>query len=170
MPFIPEFLGGPNGWMGIVAALILLVAFFRKPLGAIWRRMKSFARLLDTWNGVEEKKDKSGAVIQEAAPGILARLISVESSTSKIPNIESKFEDLEQYTKRIHHEVTPNHGGSLKDAVTRIENSANETASKLAETTEKLDEHIEIAKESDRAQEQLVKDVGTLKTKYAPEN
>lgn len=148
--------------MGITATLILLVAFFWKPLRAIWKRMKSFARLLDTWNGIEEVRDKSGAVTQDAVPGILARLISVETSTSKIDGLESQIE-------RIHHEVTPNHGGSIKDEVKRIETAVTKTASALSETVEKLDEHIVIAKESDKAQEQLVKDLGTLKSKYAPE-
>lgn len=152
MPVIPEFLGGPNGWLGITSVLILLVAFFWKPVRVIWARFREFATFLDQWSGKPEKKDRSGQIVQHAEPGMAARILT-----------------LEEKTERIHHEVTPNHGGSLKDAVSRIETSSKETAYKLAETTEKLDEHIVIAKESDKAQEQLVKDVGTLKSKYAPE-
>lgn len=48
----------------------------------------------------------------------------------------------------------------------RIEERGNETANKLAETTEKLDQHIVIAKESDKAQEKLVEDVGKLTNQY----
>jgi len=169
MPPIPEFLGGPNGWMFWTCALILIGGLLWKPVRAAGKRIQQFFRLLDTWSGVEEVRDKSGAVIQVAAPGVLARLISVENSTSKIGGIESGFAELETFTKRIHHEVTPNHGGSIKDAVKRIEERSNEMAYKLAETTDKLDEHIVIAKESDKAQEKLVEDVGKLKSKYAPE-
>ena len=152
MPPIPEFLGGPNGWMGITAALILVAAFFWKPLRVILRRLREFADFLDQWNGKPEKKDRAGKTIQHAEPGVSARILT-----------------LEEKTERIHHEVTPNHGGSMKDALKRVEDSAKETAYKLAETTEKLDQHIEIAKESDNAQAKLVEDVGKLKSKYAPE-
>ena len=100
-----------------------------------------------------EKKDGSGQIVQHAEPGVSARILT-----------------LEEKTERIHHEVTPNHGGSIKDAVKRIEDRSNETAYKLAEATAKLDEHIVIAKKSDKAQEKLVEDVGKLKSKYAPES
>ncbi|MFJ2619677.1 hypothetical protein [Glutamicibacter sp. NPDC087344] len=149
MPVIPEFFGGPNGWMGTIAVLLVLTAFFWKPVKVIWARLKELAAFLDQWNGKPEKKDRSGQIVQHAEPGMAARILT-----------------LEEKTERIHHEVTPNHGGSLKDAVSRIENNLKETAYKLAETTEKLDEHIVVAKESDKAQEQLVKDVGKLTNQY----
>lgn len=152
MPPIPEFLGGSNGWMFWTCALTLLGGVLWKPLRVIWRRLREFAVFLDQWNGKPEKKDRSGQVIQHAVPGVAGRILT-----------------LEEKTERIHHEVTPNHGGSMKDALKRVEDSAQETAYKLAETTEKLDQHIEIAKESDKAQDKLVEDVGKLKSKYAPE-
>lgn len=152
MPIIPEWLGGPNGWIGIAAVLILLIAFFWKPVKVIWSRLKEFGAFLDQWNGKPEKRDRANGIVQHAELGVSARILA-----------------LEEYTKQIHHEVTPNHGGSIKDAVKRIEDRGNETAYKLAETTEKLDEHIDVAKESDKAQERLVADVGKLKSKYAPE-
>lgn len=152
MPVIPELLGGANGWLGYTAVMILLIAFFWKPVKVVWSRLKEFAAFLDQWNGKPEKKDRSGQIVQHAEPGVSARILT-----------------LEEKTERIHHEVTPNHGESIKDAVKRIEDRSNETAYKLAETTAKLDEHIVIAKESDKAQEKLVQDAGTLKSKYAPE-
>ena len=152
MPIIPEWLGGANGLLGGTATLILLIAFFWKPVRVIWRRFREFAAFLDQWNGKPEQKDRAGLVTQHAEPGVAARILA-----------------LEEYTSRIHHEVTPNHGGSMKDAVKRIEDRGNETAYKLAETTEKLDEHIVIAKESDKSQEKLAADIAKLKSKYAPE-
>jgi len=149
MPLIPEFLGGSNGWLGISAVMILLIAFFWKPVRVIWARLREFAAFLDQWNGKPEKKDRSGQIVQHAEPGVSARILT-----------------LEEKTERIHHEVTPNHGGSIKDAVKRIEERSNETAYKLAETTEKLDQHITIAKESDKAQDKLVEDVGKLTNQY----
>ena len=152
MPPIPDFLGGPNGWMFWICALILLGGLLWKPVKVIWARLREFAMFLDQWNGKPEKRDKANQIIQHAVPGVSARILT-----------------LEEKTERIHHEVTPNHGGSIKDAVKRIEDSSKETAYKLAETTEKLDQHIVIAKESDNAQAKLVEDVGKLKSKYAPE-
>lgn len=169
MPPIPEFLGGPNGWLGLAAALVLLTAFFWKPARAGWKRVKSFGQFLDAWNGVEEITDRSGTVIQEKVPGVIARLQTVEDSTSKISGLESQM-------KIVHHELTTNHGSSVKDATKRIEERLNEMAHKADETAEKLDEHIEIAIKSDHAQDQtaeqvtkLVEDVGKLKSKYAPD-
>ena len=152
MPPIPEFLGGPNGALFWTCALILVGGILWKPLRVIVRRLREFAAFLDQWNGKPEKRDRADQIIQHAVPGVSARILT-----------------LEEKTERIHHEVTPNHGGSIKDAVKRIEDSSKETAYKLAETTEKLDQHIVIAKESDNAQAKLVEDVGKLKSKYAPE-
>lgn len=152
MPVIPEFLGGPNGWLGYTAVMILLIAFFWKPVKVIWSRLKEFAAFLDQWNGKPEQKDRSGQIVQHAEPGVSARILT-----------------LEEKTERIHHEVTPNHGGSIKDAVRRIEERGNETAYKLAETTEKLDKHIVIAKESDQRQDETAAKVDRLVAKYAKE-
>lgn len=146
MPPIPEFLGGPNGWMGVAAALILVTAFFWKPVRVIWSRLKEFGVFLDQWNGKPEKKDRSGQIVQHAEPGVSARILT-----------------LEEKTERIHHEVTPNHGGSIKDQSQRTED-------KVDKLEALLHEHIVIAKESDKAQEKLVEDVGKLKSKYVPED
>ena len=160
MPPIPDLFGGANGWLFWVCAVILIGGVLWKPGSVIWKRIKDFAQFLDEWAGKPEKRDRAGKVTQEAVPGVASRLL-----------------DLERYTERIHHEVTPNHGGSIKDAVKRTEeaiselkNSSGETQDNLFdlkttsdETATKLDEHIIYAKTSDRKLVNLELSVNELK-------
>ena len=44
MPVTPEFLGGPNGWLGYTAVMILLIAFFWRPVKVIWSRLNQPSR------------------------------------------------------------------------------------------------------------------------------
>lgn len=127
MPPIPEWLGGATGWLGGIAAIVLLVAFFWKPARLAWRRGQSLAKFLDDWNGTPAVEDHAGYVIEEARPGVAARIFQ-----------------LEERVEKIHHEVTPNHGGSMNDAQRRTEADVKELG-------RKLDEHITIAKASDES-------------------
>lgn len=45
--------------------------------------------------------------------------------------IDQRLDALEASLSEVHHEVTPNHGGSLKDAVSRIEQSQDAVRSML---------------------------------------
>lgn len=62
--------------------------------------------------------------------------------------------------KKIHHEVTPNHGGSIKDEIGRVETVVNSL-------TEKLAEHIDISKSKDAEQEDTARKVDRLAAKWA---
>lgn len=135
--------------------LMVVTVFYR-----VMKIFKPVREFLEQWNGEPEVKDASGNIIKKAVPGVASRLLA-----------------LEHYTERIHHEVTPNHGGSIKDAVKRTEeaiselkNSSGETQDKLFdlkttsdETATKLDEHIIYAKTSDRKLVNLEVSVNELK-------
>ena len=157
MPPIPEWAGGATGWVAAVAGFLLLVAFFWKFLSPVIKKGreldKKFEGFLKDWNGIPEQRDLSDNVTQEGVPGVAARILA-----------------LEKYTEQIHHEVTPNHGGSMKDAMKRTEDAIAQLQAKADDTKDKLREHILIAKEADEEQKRLVQDVGKLKSKYAPED
>lgn len=152
MPVVPEFLGGPNGWLGITAVLILLVAFFWKPVRALLKLVKSLMLFAEDWNGTPERKDHAGMVIEPAKPGVPALLETVRAQVqnSHRTNFRDDLDTNTEETRRIGIEVR-----------------------RLAK---QLDEHIKIAIKSDAAQDQtaekverLVEDVGKLKSKYVPE-
>ena len=103
------------GGLGVITIVGGALWRYGRPVAGVIRRMTDLA---DAVLGAPEKRDRSGAIIRPAQPGIIAQVAT------------------------IHHETTPNHGGSMKDAVRRIEQTGATTAAKL-------DEHIRIAKESD---------------------
>lgn len=51
----------------------------------------------------------------------LVGLINGLVGTDEKPGIMARMESMESQVATIHHETTPNHGGSIKDAVARIE-------------------------------------------------
>lgn len=153
MPVIPDFLGGPNGLLGMTAVLILLVAFFWKPVRAGMKLLKSIFLFIEDWNGSPERRDHAGAIIEKGRPGVPALLETVRSQVqnSHRTNFRDDLDTNTEETRRIGIEVR-----------------------RLAE---QLDEHIQIAIKSDVAQDQtagkverLVEDVGKLKSKYAPDS
>ncbi len=77
--------------VGVVAIVVAVVTFLVKIGRPIIRLTRSVHEFTEDWHGTPEERDGSGRVIQDARPGVLARLESIE------------------------HEVTPNHGGSAHD-------------------------------------------------------
>ncbi|QWF81127.1 hypothetical protein [Amycolatopsis sp. CA-230715] len=74
-------------------------------LAGLWRVIRAFARVVrklshfaDDWFG------------QEARPGVPER-----------PGVMARLESIEDYVRSVQHEVVPNSGASLRDAVDRIE-------------------------------------------------
>ena len=91
-------------WSLAVAAVVGLVAM-------IWRAVRGIARrldhLLDDWAG------------EPARPGVPARPGLVE----RIARIEARQVVQGERLDRIEHELHPNSGSSLRDAVDRVERS-----------------------------------------------
>lgn len=101
----------------------------------LWKPVKSMGSFLNDWNGEPEVKDASGTVIKEKVPGVLAQIevlrdqLQNSHQDTAIPNLR---DDLD--TK-----------ASKKDV---------EKVAELVESVvSKLDQHIEISKDYDAAQE-----------------
>ena len=146
MPPIPEFLGGPNGWIGITAVLILLVAFFWKPTKALWKIVRTLLAFSEDWNGTEDRLDKSGAVIEKGRPGVPALLETVRS------------------------QVQNSHGTNMRDDLDKVIATTEQNVTAVTHLAAKLSEHIESADRSVAKQDgniqKLVEDVGKLKERY----
>ncbi len=91
---------GIAAWLvGLVAGLTALGWLVTKA----WRGLRSIGHLVDDLRG------------EPARPGVPER-----------PGIMTRLAALEADTARVKAEVTPNGGGSLRDAVVRIERQVNE--------------------------------------------
>ena len=149
MPPIPEFLGGPNGWMFWTCALILLGGLLWKPTRALWKILQTLLAFSEDWNGTKDRLDKSGAVIEKGRPGVPALLETVRS------------------------QVQNSHTANLRDDLDKVIATSEQNVLAITHMAAKLSEHIESADKSVAKQDehisQIAGDVGKLKSKYAPE-
>ena len=97
--------------MAAVAGALLVGGLFVKVGKPIKRVSDAFNSLMAGWNGTPEHKDASGTVIKPAVPGVLAQMAGM---AEQLAALKAKVEV-------IHHEITPNHGGSMNDALKRVE-------------------------------------------------
>lgn len=81
----------------VVAALSTLYGLFRM-LRKIGKAIRSITHFLDDWFG------------EEARPGVKER-----------PGVMKRLENFQHDLDKIKHELWPNSGGSLRDAVDRLE-------------------------------------------------
>lgn len=109
-----------------------------KSIGKNWKFLSKFVSLVNTLVGDAD------------TPGIGVRM---DVMTKELKENTGKLDAMEKRVSTIHHEVTPNHGGSMNDALRRSEEQGKKTAGKVAETVEKLDQHIQISKTKDAEQE-----------------
>lgn len=93
-----------------IAAAALITA-----AGLLWRGTRGFRSMArrieafaDDWGGCPERPGVPGR------PGVMERLDGIERQTQHIP-------ELEQRLARIEHEMRPNSGASLRDAVDRLD-------------------------------------------------
>lgn len=111
MPVIPDFLGGPNGWLGITAVLILLVAFFWKPVRAGLKLVKSLMLFAEDWNGTPERRDHAGMVVEPAKPGVPALLETVRSQvqnshrTNLRDDVDTVIETVDTLSRRLEEHI-----------------------------------------------------------------
>lgn len=113
-----------------VAFVLFLLWMMGKAIFKSWPLLSKTVTLMNALVG--DGSSNSGLVAQ------------MESMAGKLTALTGKVET-------IHHEVTPNHGGSMNDAFKRIE--------------KKLDDHIEIAIKSDERQEATAQVVADLEPK-----
>ena len=75
------------------------------------------------------------AALRKAWP-VIRRLVALGDALDQLPQMAKKLD-------HIHHEVSPNGGGSIKDAIKRIEMSGKANATGLARVERRLDQHLE---------------------------
>ena len=142
MPFIPEFLGGPNGWMGITAALILLVAFFWKPVKWLARIFKFLSQAAEDWTGTKDRTDGTGAIIEKGRPGVPALL------------------------ERVRAQVENSHDTVMRDDLDIVRELVERLDLKVDRHIESADKSVA---QQNKAISRLTDDVGLLKNKYINE-
>lgn len=144
MPVIPDFLGGPNGWLGITAVLILLVAFFWKPVRSGMKLLRSVFLFIEDWNGTPERRDHAGMVVEPAKPGVPALLETVRA------------------------QVQNSHRTNLRDDVDTVIETVDTLSRRLEEHIQIAIKSDAAQDRTAEKVEQLVEDVGKLTEKYAP--
>lgn len=149
MPPIPEFLGGPNGWMFWTCALILLGGLLWKPAKGFLKIVKTLLAFSEDWNGTEDRLDKSGAIIEKGRPGVPALLETVRA------------------------QVQNSHGTNLRDDMDKVIATSEQNVIAIAHLASKFDKHVIDADKSVAKQDanisDIANDVRKLKSKYAPE-
>lgn len=103
-------------WIISAAAVVTaLVVLWRAALG-LWRFARRVGYFLDDWNGSIARPGQS------ARPGAMERLASVETHMGRMCD---RLGQVEEKVGAIDHEMHPNSGTSLRDAVNRIEARAS---------------------------------------------
>lgn len=125
-----------------LAGLLVALGVVRK----VWAPVRAVGAFLADWNGKEERSDRAGNVIEEAKPGIPALLETVRA------------------------QVENSHRTNFRDDLDRNTAATHEALEQIGKVTQKLDEHIVIAKESDDAADETARQVAKLAEKWATDN
>ena len=111
-----------------VAGVLLVTGVIFRVISPVKKVTASLNGILAGWNGTPEDTDASGAIIKRAVPGVLAQM----------GGMADQLAALKSQIDVIHHETTPNHGGSMNDALKRIETNLAEHISATAGNTETI--------------------------------
>lgn len=126
MPSWLNDLTQPDRLIPVAVTMFLLWLIVRSVFKS-WPFIANFVRLVNTLVGDDKK------------PGIAVRM---DNQTKKLAAMEEQI-------ATIHHEVTPNHGGSMNDGLKRVEHRGKETQAEVAEIKAKFERHVGISKEHD---------------------
>lgn len=126
---------------GLVTAVSVLA-------GMKWGREKAKAEALL----VREQVGKARAEREQAETSSALEAIA--------GNIDQRLDALEASLSEVHHEVTPNHGGSLKDAVRRIEQNQEGFRSTLDAHGQVLASHGQVLTNITELQDRDMRDLG----------
>ncbi|MFC9084891.1 hypothetical protein [Nocardiopsis dassonvillei] len=106
---LPTWLASPGLWIGGFAALVTGVTVIGVGARKVARLLRRAGHLLDDLMGEPPRPGHP-----EGRPGLMERVASLEESVDEVRD-----------------EVRHNHGGSLKDAVRRIEGAVADLSSKV---------------------------------------
>lgn len=86
------------------------------PLGAaaIWKIMRNTRQMAEDWRGEPARPGVA------ARPGVMERLLSLDTGQSEL---RSEQVIIREQLEVVHHEVRPNGGASIKDQLTRLDES-----------------------------------------------
>lgn len=130
-------------YLGEIAAAATAILVLLGILKKLWKPVKGIGAFLADWNGKEAREDRAGNIIEPAKPGIPALLETVRS------------------------QVQNSHRTNFRDDLDANTEATRAALERIEEVAAKLDEHIIIAKASDKAQDETARQVEKLATKWA---
>lgn len=95
-------------WTTVLGGLVVVAGFLGAVVHRLRKRLGGLTDFIDDWNGEGARPGVP------ARPGVMARLASIEEQTAVLPAVQQRIAAVE-------HELKPNSGGSLRDAVDRVE-------------------------------------------------
>jgi hypothetical protein len=147
-----------------VAQVILFLGAVSAAAAGIWkvgrpalRALRRVADLADVVVGTPAKVDASGAQEEPARPGMVARLTSLEEA-KRAQNA---------LLETIRSQVQNSHSTNLRDDLDTHGIRLDDLAAQVTDIVTKLDEHIRIAIESDRRQDETAEQVNKLAARWA---
>lgn len=106
-----------GAWLIGAAAVAAALLGLWKLITALWRLARRVGHFLDDWGGEPERPG------HPARPGIPERMAGVEKSLGSMCD---RLGLVETRTARIEHELHPNSGASLRDAMDRVERTVSQ--------------------------------------------
>lgn len=101
-----------GAWLIGAAAVVAALLGLWKAVLSLWRLARRVGHFLDDWGGEPERPG------MPARPGIPERMAGVEQNLGSMCD---RLGTVETRTARIEHELHPNSGASLRDAMDRVE-------------------------------------------------
>ena len=142
-----EILEGVDLWLAIL--WVLLVAAILLGVVKAFPVVRKFVTFVNDVAGEEARPGFS------ARPGLFDRIHSIEitqqSVSDKVDSIEIAQKDMAGKVEKVHHELFPNSGKSLRDQTNRIEAKVSADYREIGKIRDavgdldsRLDEHIEV--------------------------
>ena len=143
-----EILEGVDLWLAIL--WVLLVAAILLGVVKAFPVVRKFVTFVNDVAGEEARPGFP------ARPGLFDRIHSIEitqqSVSDKVDSIEIAQKDMAGKVEKVHHELFPNSGKSLRDQTNRIEAKVSADFKEIGKIRDavgdldsRLDEHIEVA-------------------------